>query len=81
MRAGPGRSKGRPEMSAAVLEHVVRHGRLQGFPAAPREKLALIKLAIEQGLVEWNKTVGKYELTGGGQRRLEEYHHKIATGI
>jgi hypothetical protein len=74
------RPKPRVEITAAVLEHIEKHGRLQVFSALPQERLALIKLAIEQGLIGWNKVVGEYELTAVGQRRLEDCLHKIATG-
>ncbi len=40
-----------------------------------------MKAALEQGLIVWNKSVGKYELTGFGHKHLEEYRHKIATGV
>jgi len=36
--------------------------------------------AIEQGLVVWNKTADKYELTFR-HGHLEEYRHKIAIGV
>jgi hypothetical protein len=67
-------------MSAAMLEHIEERGSLKGFPAPRREKLTLVKAAIEQGLIVWNKTTDKYELTTFGYRRLEEHRHKIATG-
>jgi hypothetical protein len=40
-----------------------------------------MKAEIEQGLIVWNNTVGKYELTAFGHKRLEEYRHKNATGV
>jgi len=40
-----------------------------------------VKAAIEQGLVVWNKTADKYELTTFGHKRLEEYRHKIAIEV
>jgi hypothetical protein len=68
-------------VGGAVLEHIEKRGRLQGFPAPPREKLALMKSAIEHRLVVWDKAVGKYELTAVGHERLVEERHKIATGV
>lgn len=35
--------------------------------------------AIEEGLIVWDKTIGKYDLTTIGRARLAEYRHKIAT--
>ncbi len=76
-----GRQKARLQMSGNVLEHVEKCGSLQGFWASRREKLALMKAMTTQGLIVWNKTIGKYELTAFGHKRLEEYRHEIATGI
>jgi hypothetical protein len=44
---------------------------LQRFPASREEKLALMKAMTEQGLIVWNKTAGKYELTAKAHKRLE----------
>jgi len=76
-----GRKKPRAEVSGAVLGHIEERGRLHGFTVPRRDRLLLMKSALEQGLIVWNKSVGKYELTGFGHKHLEEYRHKIATGV
>jgi hypothetical protein len=58
---------------AAVLEHVRDHGGIQGFPGTRQERLAFMKAATEQGLIVWNKTLLKYDLTVVGQRRLAAF--------
>jgi len=39
-----------------------------------------MKAMFEQGLVVWNKTARKYELTTSGRQCLAEYRKKIAIG-
>jgi len=54
----------------AAMEHIKARGNLDGFPADRGERLALVSTATRQGLVSWNKSRGKYELTGHGHRHL-----------
>ena len=40
-----------------------------------------MKAAFRRRLMVWNTTRGEYELTTFGHKRLEDYCHKIATGV
>jgi len=55
---------------SAAMEHVEKHGNLDDFPGNQSEKLALMLTASRQGLVQWNRGAGQYELTGLGRERL-----------
>ena len=81
MSAERGTQKARPQMSRTVREHMEERGGLLGFATTRQERLALMKAALRQGLMVWNITRGKYERTTFGHKRLEEYRHKIATGV
>jgi hypothetical protein len=54
----------------AAMEHIGIHGNLDGFPARRGERLALVTTAAKQGLLVWNRSRGKYELTNRGHRRV-----------
>jgi hypothetical protein len=54
----------------AAMEHIKARGNLDGFPADRGERLALVSTAARQGFVVWNRSRGKYELTGPGHRHL-----------
>jgi len=54
----------------AAMEHVEKYGNLDTFPGNQNEKLALMLTASRQGLVQWNRGTGQYELTGLGRERL-----------
>ena len=79
MNGKQGRQKASPQMILAALEHIEKRGSMQGYLTLRRERLTVMKAVTEQGLVVWNKSVAKYELTARGYKRLEEYRHKIAT--
>jgi hypothetical protein len=40
-----------------------------------------VKAAIMQSLIAWNGTLGKFELTTQGHKRLAEHHHISATEV
>jgi hypothetical protein len=54
----------------AAMEHIKAHGNLDGFPAGRGERLALVSTAARQGLLVWERSRGKYELTGRGRRHV-----------
>ena len=54
----------------AAMEHIKAHGNLDGFAAGRGERLALVSTAVKQGLVMWNRSRGKYELTSRGYRHV-----------
>jgi hypothetical protein len=54
----------------AAMEHIKAHGNLDGFPARRGERLALVTTAGKQGLLVWNRSRGRYELTSRGDRRV-----------
>jgi hypothetical protein len=61
--------------------YVGKNGRSFGFPAPRLERLAFVKAAIMQSLIVWNGTLGKFELTTQGHKRLAEHHHMSATEV
>ncbi len=54
----------------AAIEHIKAHGNLDGFPARRGERLALVTTAGKHGLLVWNRSRGRYELTNRGHRRV-----------
>lgn len=54
----------------AAMEHIKAHGNLDGFPAGRGERLALVTTADKQGLLVWNRSRGRYELTSRGHQRV-----------
>src|SRR6266567_2537333 len=56
----------------AAVEHIKAHGNLDGFPAGRGERLALVSTAAKQGLLVWNRSGGRYELTSRGHRRVRK---------
>ena len=54
----------------AAMEHIKARGNLDGFLAGRSERLALMATAGRQGLVVWDKSRSRYELTSPGERRL-----------
>jgi hypothetical protein len=54
----------------AAMEHIKAHGNLDGFPARRGERLALVTTAGKQGLLVWNRSRGRYELTSRGHWRV-----------
>src|SRR5260370_26221644 len=52
----------------AAIEHIKAHGNLDGFPARRGERLALVTTAGKHGLLVWNRSRGRYELTNRGHR-------------
>src|SRR6266542_1103623 len=54
----------------AAMEHIKARGNLDGFLAGRSERLALMATAGRQGLVVWDKSRSRYELTSLGERRL-----------
>ena len=62
-----------------ALQHIEKHGSLvRDFPDRA-ERLRLMKALIEQGFVEWNKSVGKYDLTALGREQHDEDLKIVAT--
>jgi hypothetical protein len=55
---------------AAALEHVDRHGNLDGFSETQSGKLALMATATRRGLLTWNRDASRYELTSLGRQHL-----------
>jgi hypothetical protein len=55
---------------SAAMAHIKALGNLDGFPAGRSERLALVSTAGRQGLVVWDKSRGRYELTSLGEGRL-----------
>ena len=53
----------------AAMEHLQDHGNLDSFSGSQNEKLALIMTARRQGLVTWDRKMGRYELTSIGRER------------
>lgn len=54
----------------AAMEHIKAHGNLDGFPARRGERLALVTTAGKQGLLVWNRSRARYELTSRGHWRV-----------
>jgi hypothetical protein len=54
----------------AAMEHIEAHGNLDRFPARRGERVALVSIAVKQGLLVWNRKSGRYELTSHGHRRV-----------
>jgi len=71
----------RADLRIDVLEYIEMRGSSLGFPAARRERLALMNAAIRQGLIAWNRMRGKFELTTQGNKCLAEHRHQTATEV
>jgi hypothetical protein len=54
----------------AAMEHIKAHGNLDGFPADRSQRVALLYAAARQGLIAWDKSRSRYELTRLGEQRL-----------
>ena len=54
----------------SVLEHIDRQGNLDDFSGTQSEKLALMRTANRRGLVSWNSTASRYDLTNLGRQQL-----------
>jgi hypothetical protein len=67
------------QMCGVVLEYIETQGSFRGLLVPNQGKQKLVITAIEEGLIVWDKTLGKYDLTAAGRARLVEYRHKIAT--
>jgi hypothetical protein len=52
------------------MEHIQDQGNLDAFPGGQNERLALMLTASRQGLVTWDRTGERYELTSLGRERL-----------
>ena len=70
MSEGHPKDKARGNLSTDMLAYIGKYGRSFGFPAPRLERLAFVKAAMMQGLIAWNKSLGKYELTTRGHQRL-----------
>jgi hypothetical protein len=77
----PGASRRRPPQLdqeniriSAALDHIRNHGNLDGFPASRGERIALVTTAAKHGLLEWNRSRGRYELTSRGHRQVRAMH-------
>ncbi len=64
-----------------VLEYVEQHGSFRGLLVPDQGKQRLVLAAIEEGLIVWDRTLGRYDLTSTGRARLTEYRHKNANEI
>jgi hypothetical protein len=58
----------------AALDHIDKHGGLSGFPASDEESKALISAATAQGLIEWNATLERYELSRIAHKWLKAFY-------
>jgi hypothetical protein len=54
----------------AVLRHLAAGADLQDFPGTKFEKLALVRTAGRRGLIAWDATRSRYELTPAGWSEL-----------
>jgi len=54
----------------AAMDHIKARGNLDGFRADRSERVALMYTAARQGLVLWDKSRCRYELTSLGEKRL-----------
>ena len=68
-----------PEVLSGALEHIEERGSLLWFAPDRTRRLRLMKTMTEQGLVVWNRTVRKYELTTFGRQCLDDCR-QIAMG-
>ena len=68
-----------PEVSGGALQHIEKHGSLLRHFPDRAERLQLMKALIEQGFVEWNKSVGKYDLTALGREQHDQDLKIVAT--
>src|SRR5262245_8718267 len=62
----------------AAMEHIKARGNLDGFLAGRSERLALVSTAGRQGLVVWDKSRSRYELTSLGERRLGNLQRHVS---
>jgi hypothetical protein len=58
----------------AALDHIDKHGGLAGFPSTEEESKALIDAATAQGLIAWNATLNRYELSRIARKWLDAFH-------
>jgi hypothetical protein len=68
-------------MSGVVHEHTDERGEPLSFASARLERLAVMKAALRRGLMVWNIRAESCGRPTFGHKRLEEYRHKIATGV
>jgi len=54
----------------SALGHIESKGGLDGFAGTPSEKQALLNTFDKQGLIKWNRTRARSELTRSGRKRL-----------
>ena len=66
-------------MLSDLLEYIEQHGSVRGLLVPNQGKQRLVIAAIAKGLIVWDKTLAKYNLTTTGRARLAKYRHKIAT--
>src|SRR5260370_5853733 len=55
---------------SAAMEHTQYQGKLHAFHGGQNERLARMVTASRQGLVTWDRTGERYELTSLGRERL-----------
>jgi hypothetical protein len=67
-----------PEVLSDTLEHIEAHGNLLLFSPHRAERVRVMKVLGEQGLVVWNKGAAKYELTPLGRQFLDDCRKEIA---
>ena len=63
-----------------ALEEIHARGNLLRFAPERPDRLALMQVLSVQGLIGWNKTLAKYELTEAGNECLAQYHDRLAKG-
>ncbi len=73
--------KAREQVIVDVLGYIEKRGSFRGFLISHHKNQTLMKAAIEQNLIVWDKIGGRYDLTAVGRERLAEYRHKIATRV
>jgi hypothetical protein len=65
------------EPFSAALEHIEKRGSLLSFAPDRAQRLELMKAMSKKGLVAWNATARKYELTTTGGECLAEHRRTI----
>jgi predicted DsbA family dithiol-disulfide isomerase len=65
---------------SAALDHIDKHGNLEGFSSTAEENQALINAATAQGLIAWNAERGRYDLSKVAHKWLKVYYQGRGPG-
>ena len=60
---------------SAALDHIDKHGTLEGFASTDEESRHLISAATAQKLIEWNADLQRYELSRVAHKWLKAFYH------